>query len=110
MEALIVSGHEGEDHKEEEEVEEEEAAEEEAAAAAAEKIKEEEEKEEGVFGVGQRVSNLAKFENSDEFFDGVIDSINRNGTIVVAFDDGDVDPSVPRPAHILKCPPYSDFV
>ena len=97
MEALIVSGHEGEDHKEEEEVEEEEAA-------------EEEEKEEGVFGVGQRVSNLAKFENSDEFFDGVIDSINRNGTIVVAFDDGDVDPSVPRPAHILKCPPYSDFV
>jgi hypothetical protein len=27
---------------------------------------------------------LAKFENSAEFFDGVIDSINRNGTFVVA--------------------------
>jgi hypothetical protein len=47
-----------------------------------------------VFAVGQRV--LAKFENSDEFFDGVIDSINRNGTFVVAFDDGDFDRSVPR--------------
>ena len=47
-----------------------------------------------VFAVGQRV--LAKFENSDEFFDGVIDSINRNGTFVVAFDDGDIDRSVPR--------------
>ena len=35
-----------------------------------------------VFAVGQRV--LAKFENSAEFFDGVIDSINRNGTFVVA--------------------------
>jgi hypothetical protein len=35
-----------------------------------------------VFAVGQRV--LGKFENSAEFFDGVIDSINRNGTFVVA--------------------------
>ena len=47
-----------------------------------------------VFAVGQRV--LAKFENSAEFFDGVIDSINRNGTFVIAFDDGDIDRSVPR--------------
>ena len=47
-----------------------------------------------IFAVGQRV--LAKFENSAEYFDGIVDSINRNGTVVVAFDDGDIDRSVPR--------------
>ena len=52
----------------------------------------------GVFAVGQRV--LAKFENSAEFFDGIIDSINRNSTVVVAFDDGDIDRSVP-PQNIV---------
>jgi hypothetical protein len=51
-----------------------------------------------VLAVGDRV--LAKFEGSEEFFDGVIEGVNRDQTFVVAFDDGDLASRVPR-AHIV---------
>ena len=55
-------------------------------------------RERNVFAVGDRV--LAKFEASEEYFDGIIESVNTDQSFRVVFDDGDRDACVPR-ANIL---------